>query len=335
MRDSRYVVRWAWVLGVVAPAALAATAYVLQAAWWESVPTVVPHHWNAAGEPDAFGSRSSFPIATTVIAVALPALMMAFALPGLTRGRRGPTYRLLTAFSFGTAVLGSTLTTGAMWLHRGVAEGGPWPSTTPTSLAAVGAGVVLGTVAYFAQPHQDVVRPETHSPAPLALGDHERAVWMRSTTIPTPLLTLLTLAAVGIAVAATSLAAAGRTSVAITLFAAVLFVVIAGAMATSFRVRVDQRGVTATSVVGWPRFVVPAGEVERVAVVKVDGLGEFGGFGLRSTIGARGIIMRNGEALEVTRTGGRRLVITVDDADTAAALLTTVAARAHERNGAA
>jgi hypothetical protein len=121
---------------------------------------------------------------------------------------------------------------------------------------------------------------------------------------------------------------AGNLAGAVPLAIAFVVVVFASAIATSFKVRVDQGGITAWSAVGWPRFVVKAEDVESVAVVRVDGLGEFGGFGIRSSVGAKGIIMRNGEALEVTRKSGKRLVITVGDAETGAALLTTVAHRA-------
>jgi hypothetical protein len=57
-------------------------------------------------------------------------------------------------------------------------------------------------------------------------------------------------------------------------------------------------------------------------------LGEFGGFGLRWGPGRRlGIITRGGEALEVQRRDGRTVVVTVDDAATAAGLLMAFAAR--------
>ena len=52
-------------------------------------------------------------------------------------------------------------------------------------------------------------------------------------------------------------------------------------------------------------------------------------FRIRTGVGGRiGVVMRGGEALEVVRTGGRRVVVTVGDAATGAALLNTLAARA-------
>jgi hypothetical protein len=82
------------------------------------------------------------------------------------------------------------------------------------------------------------------------------------------------------------------------------------------------------SSLGRPRIVVPLDEVVRAEVVEVSPVAEFGGWGYRvGRAGRVGIVLRSGQALQVERTGGRSLVVTVDDADTAAALLNTLAAR--------
>jgi hypothetical protein len=47
--------------------------------------------------------------------------------------------------------------------------------------------------------------------------------------------------------------------------------------------------------------------------------------------GGVGYVVRTGEGIEVERTSGRRFVVTVDDAATGAALLTTLADRARTR----
>jgi hypothetical protein len=96
----------------------------------------------------------------------------------------------------------------------------------------------------------------------------------------------------------------------------------------SWPVRVDEAGLTVRSALGWPQFVVTAADVESAAVAQVTPLGEFGGYGLRYAPNGRvGIITRRGEALDVKRRNGRSLVVTVDDAGTAAGLLTTLSAR--------
>ena len=99
---------------------------------------------------------------------------------------------------------------------------------------------------------------------------------------------------------------------------------------STWTVTVDQRGLVARALLPRPRVVVPLGEVEHAEVVHVSPVREFGGWGLRMGLDGRvGVVLRGGEALEVARTGGRRVVVTVDDAATGAALLNTLAARVH------
>lgn len=89
-----------------------------------------------------------------------------------------------------------------------------------------------------------------------------------------------------------------------------------------FRVRVDTRGLLVRSAVGWPRTWIAAAEIASVRVTEIDPFAEFGGWGWRYGVdGRRGIVLRAGEALEVTRRGGTVFVVTVDDAATAASLL--------------
>ena len=95
-----------------------------------------------------------------------------------------------------------------------------------------------------------------------------------------------------------------------------------------WRVRADRRGFSVRGALGWPRVSIPATDIAAVRVVDVDPTADFGGWGWRWGSGRRtGIIMRRGAAIEVTRRDGRRLVVTVDDADNAAAVLQTVRSR--------
>lgn len=64
----------------------------------------------------------------------------------------------------------------------------------------------------------------------------------------------------------------------------------------------------------------------------VDRKGEFGGWGLRLSVDRRfGVVLRAGEAIEVTRANGKRFVVTVDDAGTGAALLEALIAARPDR----
>ena len=80
---------------------------------------------------------------------------------------------------------------------------------------------------------------------------------------------------------------------------------------------------------GLPRFTVPLADVASVSVVQIIPMAEFGGWGIRMGIDGRfGIVLHTGPAIQVVRRSGKTFVVTVDDADTGAALLTALASRA-------
>lgn len=100
----------------------------------------------------------------------------------------------------------------------------------------------------------------------------------------------------------------------------VLFLVIA-VSTLWFRVRIDGLGVEVRSTAGWPVFKVAIGDIARVKSAQISPFSEFGGWGLRYTLDSFAIVMRTGDALVITRNGGRRFVLSVDDSARAAAAL--------------
>jgi hypothetical protein len=97
-----------------------------------------------------------------------------------------------------------------------------------------------------------------------------------------------------------------------------------------FAVTAGPRGFLARSAIGWPQLSVPASDIARAGVVQVDPLSDFGGWGIRWVVGPAGkgrwaIVVRSGDALEVVRRDGRSVVVTVDDAETAASVLQSYA----------
>jgi hypothetical protein len=97
-----------------------------------------------------------------------------------------------------------------------------------------------------------------------------------------------------------------------------------------FVVTAGPRGIVARSALGWPRLSVPAADIATAGVVQIDPMADFGGWGILWVIGPTrqgrwGIVTRRGTALEVVRRDGRSIVVTVDDAGTAAAVLETYA----------
>jgi hypothetical protein len=105
-------------------------------------------------------------------------------------------------------------------------------------------------------------------------------------------------------------------------------VVVFGLLSTTlvWHVVVDVRGVRVIAALGFPRIVLPIGEVTGARSIPVDPLREFGGWGVRfAATGAWGVIVRKGDALEVARDGKAPFVVTVDDAETAARLVSGLA----------
>jgi hypothetical protein len=88
-----------------------------------------------------------------------------------------------------------------------------------------------------------------------------------------------------------------------------------------WRITISNRGVTIRSAVGLIRQTIPLDTISGVRVVQISPIADFGGWGIRFGAGRTGYVVRGGEALEIARTAGRSVVVTVDDAATATALL--------------
>ncbi|WP_435299760.1 hypothetical protein [Timonella sp. A28] len=93
-------------------------------------------------------------------------------------------------------------------------------------------------------------------------------------------------------------------------------------------VRVDSSGFSLRSVLGIPKKHIPLAEIESAHVVQVSPFRDFGGWGWRSNLdGTVGVVLRRGDALEIHSSGGRKFLITVDEAEQAAGLLNSLVER--------
>ncbi|MEF3402733.1 DUF1648 domain-containing protein [Agromyces sp. CCNWLW203] len=325
--DVRTARRRFLLIGCALPAAITLVAVALMVVWLPEVPPTVATHWTGSG-PDGFGPAWVVPLGTAVLGLGLVALFAGIMLAGTRDGQWGPMLRLLGALSIGTNVL---LVVGITWsfgAQRGLADphDAPdigWPMLV-SGLLALGAG--LG--GWFAQPN---VTTDGRNPArsvePLDLAAGERAVWVRTTSMTRGGMIAIIASILALAIGTVVVAATGSTAWWVMLGVTVLLVILA-ITTFVFRVRVDDRGLLVRSPIGVPHFSVPLAEVEAVSVRDVHPTSEFGGWGIRiAADGAFGIVLRAGEALQVTRRNGRRFVVTVDDAATAAALLEALSSR--------
>ena len=308
------------VLTLVVPAALLLAATAVALGWRDRLPDPVASHWG----PDGVDGTSSFAGLLAVLpTVGVPFAALAWAI-AFFAGRAALTRRFAAALAVWVAGFAAGLTLAMLAAQldvataadaRDIGGGLALAFAGPLALAALAAWVTPGDAALAA------TAPVPASAVRLALPDGEVATWVRRIDWVHP--------GVVVAICAAFAAVMGLTT-RTWWFAAVLFAFLATLVGglSSWTVTVDARGLVARARLPRPRVVVPLAEVEHAEVVQVSPLREFGGWGLRMGLDGRvGVVLRGGESLEVTRTGGRRVVVTVDDAATGAALLNTLASR--------
>ncbi len=238
--------------------------------------------------------------------------------------------KFLAATAVAYAVLLATL---GLWILVAQRDPDATPAVGPALALAFGAAIAAGVVAWFVTPRAVPVTSSSDPVAPLPLREGERAVWVGRARFGTAALLALAgavVASLGAAIAAT-LATDGAAAAVFVAPVAVLGILVA----TGFWVvRVDATGLEVRNPLGWPVFRMPAHQVAAARVVEVQAIAGFGGWGIRAGKGRRlGIVMRSGSALEAQNRDGGALVVTVDDAGTAAALLAAVAERAATASG--
>lgn len=311
------------------PLALVAIGVAVQLALLPSAPAAIATHWNAAGEADGFAPAWTQPIATVVFGLGVPGLIALTTIPGLRRGERGSAYRLAGAMAAALSALVSVAFTWTFAMQAGPSSPAAAPAVWASLVASLVAAVAMGLAAWWLQPRQNTTTDAVPPEAPLDLGPTERALWARTAAMSTAAAAVLLIAAAGVAAAAVAAWIVGAGGVAawiLTVVAVLLLALVA--MTVAFHVRIDDTGMRVDSLLGIPRFRLPLADVASAARVEVDPMGEFGGWGLRVGAGRRlGVVLRRGEAIEVTRRSGRRFVVTVDDARTGAALLEGLVAR--------
>lgn len=314
---------------LVIPVAITLAAIVAHIIVTPSLPNPVAIHWGITGAPDGFAAVWVTPLLLAVVGFGIPALLTATAVPALRRGGTGLTYPLLAATSSTIVTLIAVLMTVATLRQIGLDDAASGPGIGPAFAVAVPVALVMGALAWFVQPRDLFIASGGDSVPAADLADGQRVAWVRASTtarwISVAVSVLVGLLAAGAVLLALFSAEPEAAWVmgAVTLLLALLLVA-----NLRFHVRADERGLTVTSIAGWPRFHVPLSEVRSATVISVEPLAEFGGYGMRWSPDRRfGVVLRRGEPLEIERTTGKRFVVTVDDAHTAAGVLTALRER--------
>ena len=327
------VVRRFVLVAVWLPVVLVAVGVAVQLVLLPHVPSTVAIHWNAAGA-DGFAPAWTQPLMTVAFGLGIPLLIALTTLPGLRRGERGETYRLMGATAAATSALTTALFTLTYAMQAGLDSGADAPTVWGALVASVAVAAAAGIGAWYVQPAQEATDAAASPATPLALSPSERAVWARTTAMNTGGAVTVVAAVLVVAVAAAVAWLTGAEPPLAWLLAGIaLLLLVFAATTLAFHVRVDDTGLHVDSVLGIPRFHVPLTDVVSAARVEVNPMGEFGGWGLRLSTGRRfGVVLRTGEAIEVLRRSGKRFVVTVDDAGTGAALVEALVARAATRS---
>lgn len=324
-----------WV-GVWAPLIVVALGVLLQILWIPRLPDPIATHWGGSGGPDGFSDPLSNILFFAITGVGMTLIFAVILL--IPRGRRtgfpvwSSASRFLAVFGAATIVFISVLIVGLVQIQLDVADARTVGTVAGPMVIALLSAVAAGVLGWFVQPKVTVAAPASADSEPLPLSEHERAVWI-GRALPNAgyrwfagiMVALMLILCVGSLVAQFPgwwyLALVGS-------LVGVLIVTTIG-----FRVRIDAAGLEARSMLGWPVVRVRAADIDRVAASEINPLGEFGGWGFRWMPGRFGIVLRTGPGIVVTRRSGSIFGITVDDAETGAAVLAAAARSAGTGTG--
>ncbi len=276
------------------------------------LPDPIAIHWGMDGMPDA-----SAPLVVDalvmLVATALVALVPLLAAGGADRRDA----RLLVAVGQGM---------GAFFLflrHRTLAlnvDASVWSDAGALTLADLGvlALLVLPAVAlgwWLGGARPERVR-QVRAPARVVLPSDGDLTWLGHQSWPFGRLLGPLLAAGGAVLAAVRVTPDG-----LIIGATLALTGLAVWALTSITVAVGPAGLRVRfGPLGWPGVRVPLDGITGVELEDVDPL-FYGGWGYRVLPGVRAVVVRRGEGLRIARSGRPDLIVTVDDAATAAAVL--------------
>lgn len=305
------------VVGLAILGCAAATAW----SWRGELPDPVASHWDAAGTPNGFASLAVLMGATLGLGAVL---VLLFGATTWGLGHSAVIRRIGAAATVWAALFLSIVVVGSLHIQRGLADARQAGGVAGVLLVALLGSLLPAVLAAAVVPGDP--RSPTDEAVPgdaprVRLVDGERAVWLGRVASPAAFVIAIPVVLLLVVLAVLTRAWG--------MLVAPVIVTLALVTLSAFVVRVDREGLTVRSALGWPRYRIPLDELVRAGVTQVAPMRDFGGWGWRVGRGGRvGVVLRKGEALEVIRTGGRCLVVTLDDASTAAGLLNALADRA-------
>lgn len=274
---------------------------------WGHLPDPVASHWGPSGAPDGYLPLAAQPL----LMVGL--LVLALFTTSLFRVEGEP-----TAEAFGMVGLLGGLGTALMSLLVYLNWDAPtWDQAgrfEAWQVAVVLFGAFLGGMSGFVLGRRWYpTRATTKSDGPvIEVQPGERVTWVGRTAVRWPLFLLAGAVLIYVTIPGWGIWLAG------------LFVVLALAL-MQVEANVNNSGLL-VRLGGIPVRRIPLEKVSSARAIDLEPA-QWGGWGWRASPNGSAIVLRRGDALEVTFTGGRRFAVTVDDAATGAALLNGLLAR--------
>ncbi|MBF0672349.1 MAG: DUF1648 domain-containing protein [Salinibacterium sp.] len=310
-------------VGAIVPIVVTALAAVITASWIPELPSPVAVHW-AGDTPDGYGNVWLFILMPLVICTLFALFVVAMSSRPTESGLLTANQKFVLVTSPWMAGLLSVGLGGTLWVQRGLDDAAEASGGAIWMLWGLLAGFAMAIPAWFLLPPSDRAVVTGEPPAAMDFAPTELVSWSRSAKVGRGARAVIASVFVMQFVLAFVLAANGEPAWTVLLVVvAVLLVLVAATF--YWRVTVDRRGLTVRSALSWPKTTIPADEITDVAVVDVQPVAEFGGWGWRwGADGRTGVVLRTGEGIQVTRANGKRFVVTVDDASTGAAVLAGV-----------
>lgn len=330
---ARRIASW---VGVYIPLALTLIATALVWLWLPRLPDPAATHWGTSGGPDGFGPAATYLIMVPAVGFGMTLITWLVVRMGSRPRSRGalPVWsafpRFMAAFGLGVVVFFTMLMLGTVAGQLDLTDAKDAPGVGWILVCGAAMWIVTAAAGWVVQPDVTVWPEDAATAEPIALRESERAVWIGEIRPSKAYLWLMGVTCLlllgGTVLSFTADLVAGW--VMLGTFVLVLVLLIVSAW---FWVRIDDRGFEARSIIGWPVFRVPVADIERVEAIGINPLTDFGGWGMRWTPGRFGLVMRTGDGIVMTRKDGRIFGATLDDAETAASVLATAAAR-HDAN---
>lgn len=297
----------------------------------DQLPAAVATHWGSSGQADSFAPLGSVFVENLLLSALAPLGLLL--LLGVVMRQQ---VRYTAAFAIGMAVFIAGLSNASVWMQRGmsadeVAASDPGSAIVLSLIAGgvVGAGFWL---IFRKHPNSAQVKADVASDAPrLMVDDSVRVAWTGRTRSSAVMWAVLGLGVLAVAIPAIQTLLAGSVGLGLLLLILAAFIALS-AFALSGTVTVDARGLRVRSLGAISWATIPLDSIAGATVAEVRPLADFGGWGRRlGRDGSHGVITASGPALRLDRGDEGAFLITVQDAESAAAAVNTLVNRRNEK----